>query len=336
MSTVRKPRARRQNDEPQSSHPRMLRAVTAASPVVAGVSISTPARPVYPRLHFTKLDLAHYYAAVGPWMLKYVKDRPLTLVRCEKGASRGDALRSECKFLRHEPGWHRWAPAEVRRVHIQEQKKLGEYLVVDTLAQLISLVQGDILELHCWNARSKQVEQPDRLVFDVDPSPDVAWDVVRDAAVQVRDRLAQVGLRSWPKLTGNKGLHVVVPFRAELEWSSVYAVARVIAQSLVQDAPSLFTLDFGKHRRNGKVLLDYKRNHRGAVAVAAYSARAVPSGAVSVPVSWEELERVQASGAFTVHTLPTRLAEQARDPWAEFWRCKQSLRAAITRSGTAR
>jgi bifunctional non-homologous end joining protein LigD len=293
------------------------------------MTITTPRRPVFPRLGFDKLALARYYAAVAPWMLPYVQDRPLTLVRCEKGASRVDALRSECKFLRHEPGWHRWAPASVRRVKIQEQKKLGEYLVIDSVEGLLALAQGDVLEVHCWNATTAHLEHPDRFVLDLDPAAGVAWKDLVDAAKLVRARLREIGLKSWPKLTGGKGLHVVVPFLPELGWDTVYAVTKLVAESLVRDHPERFTVQFGKTRRTGKILIDYKRNHRAAVAVAAYSARALPQGSVSAPVSWKELERIRASDQYTVKTVVERLEASRRDPWAGYWRCTQSLERAL-------
>jgi bifunctional non-homologous end joining protein LigD len=311
---------------------RLSSATASTAPEILGVPITSPTRPVFPQLGFAKLDLAQYYACVGASMLRYVRDRPLTLVRCEKGATRADALRTECKFLRHESGWHRWAPRSVKRVHIQEQKKVGEYLVVDSLEGLVALAQGDVLEVHCWNATTAHLEQPDRFVFDVDPAPDVAWNSVIDAAMAVRARLAEVGLESWPKLTGGKGVHVVAPFRPDLGWPEVYAVTRLLAESLVRDAPKLFTVDFRKAARPHKILLDYKRNHRGAVAVAAYSPRAVPTGAVSLPVTWDELAEAPSPHACTVTTMLTPPRRAKPDPWAQFWRCRQSLRTTLTRA----
>jgi bifunctional non-homologous end joining protein LigD len=293
--------------------------------IVGGVPITSPERVVYPKLGFSKLDLARLYADLADWILPYVADRPLTLVRCDKGVSRADALRSECKFLRHEPGYHRWAGAHIRRLRIQEQRKVGEYLVVDSLEGLISLVQGDILEIHCWNSRCPRLEQPDRFVFDLDPGADVAFDRVVEAAVLLRRKLESVGLQSWPKLSGGKGVHIVVPFAPEHDWSEVYAVARLVAESLVREDPASLTLDFAKSGRNDKILVDYKRNHRAAVAVAAYSARATPQGSVCVPVTWSELGRQTASDSNTVITLRKRLARRARDPWREFYECHQRL-----------
>lgn len=191
---------------------------------VEGVFITTPQRIVYRELGFTKLDLARFYAEIAEWILPHLAGRPLTLVRCDKGVGTADALRSECKFLRHQAGFHRWASLGVRRVQIQEQKKVGEYLVVASHEALLSVVQGDIVELHAWNSKAEAVEHPDRVVFDLDPAADVAWRDVLEAARLTRDYLASIGLQSWPKLTGGKGLHVVVPIVPELAWAEVYCL----------------------------------------------------------------------------------------------------------------
>ena len=166
--------------------PRPQRVIPGRAAVVAGAVITTPQRVLYPTLGFTKLDLAHLYVELADWILPHVRGRPLTLVRCEHGASKHDALRSECRFLRHSAEWHRWVPPSVRRVHVQEQKKIGEYLVIDSVQALIAVLNGDILELHTWNATADRIEHPDRLVFDLDPPGDVSWARLVQAAFVVR------------------------------------------------------------------------------------------------------------------------------------------------------
>jgi DNA ligase D-like protein (predicted polymerase) len=327
--SAKRPATPRMAGGPTREAARSLRGAPARA--VANVIITTPERPVYPRLDFAKLDLAQFYERIADWILPYIADRPLTLVRCEKGVTRGDALRTECKFLRHGPGWHRWASASIRRLNVREQKKIGEYLVIDDKAGLLSLVQGDIIEIHCWNARSSRLEQPDRLVFDLDPAADVPWARVIEAAGLVREQLARIDLVSFAKLTGGKGLHVVVPLSPELGWDVVYRTAALLAGSLVQREPRLFTTDFAKAKRAGRVLLDYKRNHRAAVAVAAYSTRAHPGGSVSVPVSWSELKPTLRSDAYDVRSLPRRLDRLRTDPWHDYWSCRQRLPKALSR-----
>jgi bifunctional non-homologous end joining protein LigD len=296
------------------------------APSVCGITITTPERPVYPALGFTKLQLAALYAELAEWMLPYIANRPLTLVRCEKGVRSMDALRTECKFLRHEPGWHRWAREPIRRVQIQEQKKVGEYLIVDSAEGIVSLVQGDILEIHVWNATTEQLERPDRIVFDLDPGAEIAWPEVLGAARLLRDQLRALGLESWPKLTGGKGIHVVVPLQPEHDWSTIYAFARAVAEAVVQRDPAKYTTEFAKQGRSHKILVDYKRNHRAAVAVAAYSPRARPNGAVGVPVAWSELRASQRPDRWTVMNVRQRLNRLKSDPWVDLWLSHQRLR----------
>jgi bifunctional non-homologous end joining protein LigD len=307
-----------------------------ADTVVAGVQITNPGRMLYPALGLTKLDVARFYADTAEWMLPHVLDRPLTLVRCEHGASEPDALRTQCQFLRHTNAWHRWVPEYVRRVAIVEQHKTGEYLAIDSTRALVAIINGDILELHAWNATTAQLEKPDRLVFDLDPAPDVAWSKMIDAAFLMRDRLAAVGLQSWVKTTGGKGLHVVVPILPTATWDVCFAFSAAVAQSLVNEHPKSFTTTFGKARRPGKILLDYKRNHRAAVAVSAFSTRARPTAPVSFPVGWDELSGEPSSERYTVVNLPAVLKQRDADPWADYWRCKQSLQSAVEHSAPSR
>lgn len=297
----------------------------ATPPQVSGVAISSPERAVYPALGFDKLALAKLYGALAEHMLPYVAGRPLTLVRCDKGVRRPDALRTECKFLRHESGYHRWASPHIRRIDIQEQKKVGEYLVVDTPAGLVSLIQGDIIELHVWGSTAEHLETPDRVVFDLDPGEGVEWRQVLEAARRLREHLAGLSLESWVKLTGGKGLHVVVPFQPEHGWDAVYAFTRGVALALTREDPALLTIDFAKAARANKILIDYKRNYRGAIAVAAFSTRALPSGTLSVPVAWRELKPSLSPQQFTVENVMARLKRQRSDPWEGFWSAKQRL-----------
>jgi bifunctional non-homologous end joining protein LigD len=300
-------------------------AAPPGAPIVAGVTITSPDRPVYPGLGLTKLDLARYYSDIAERMLPYVQNRPLTLVRCEKGVRSPDALRADCKFLRHEPGWHRWAKEPIRRVNIPEQKKIGEYLMVDSKEGLVALAQGDILEVHVWSSTIDHLEKPDRVVFDLDPGAAVPWEGVIESACLLRDRLAEFDLESWVKLTGGKGLHVVVPFRPERSWDDVFAFARTTAEAFVRQDPTAFTVEYGKRGRERKILVDYKRNHRAAVAVAAYSARARTNASISLPVTWRELIECVGSDAWTIVNVRERLQHLRRDPWKGFWASRQRL-----------
>ncbi len=292
---------------------------------VAGVSISTPDRVLYPALGFTKRDLAELYADIAPWILPHVRGRPLTLVRCEGGVTRPDGLRTECQFLRHTSGWHRWVPASVTRVQITEQRKQGEYLVIQSAADLIAISNGDIIELHAWNSTISQLECPDRVIFDLDPGPGVAFREVVAAAQVLRERLRESSLESWVRTTGGKGVHVTVPLEPVHSWDACFEYSRALASGLARSLPRVFTTSFGKAARAGKILIDYKRNHRAAVAIAAYSTRARPNGPVSLPMAWDDLAREKSADSTTVRNLRDKLAARTGDPWEAYGSCRQRL-----------
>jgi bifunctional non-homologous end joining protein LigD len=307
------------------SHSRRVRESPPA--VVHGVKISSPTRVLYPVLGLTKIDVVQFYADISRWLLPHVRGRPLTLVRCEPGPSKPDALRSECQFLRHSSGWHRWVPASVHREMIVEQHKQGEYLVIESEADLLSIINGDILELHTWNATIRQLEQPDRLVFDLDPAADVPWSDVVAAALSLRARLQKRGLHSWVKTTGGKGLHVCVPLEPVAGWDVCFAFSRMIADELVRESPSTFTTTYGRASRAGKILIDYKRNHRAAVAITAFSTRARALGTVSVPFTWEAIASEPRPDRLTVLNVRDHLRTLRRDPWHDYWKRRQTLRS---------
>jgi bifunctional non-homologous end joining protein LigD len=249
-------------------------------------------------------------------MLPHLRGRPTSLVRCPEGMSQ------ECFYQKHVGTW---APPALRRVRIQEKKKVGEYLVVEDLPGLIGLVQIGILEIHTWNAVADRLEHPDRLVFDLDPGDDVPWRDVVAAARTLRERLQQVGLESFLKTTGGKGLHLVVPIDAGPGWTDCLAFARSIAGELARESPASFTVDVAKSERHGRIYLDYLRNLRGATAVAAYSTRARPGAPVSTPLAWDELGPRLRSDHFTVSNLSRRLTSLRHDPWKDYARARQAL-----------
>jgi bifunctional non-homologous end joining protein LigD len=298
-------------------------------PVVAGVGISHPDRVLFPDAQTTKLDLARYYESIADWILPHLVDRPLTLVRCPTGVGAGSGKRgNECFFMKHSKVW---APPALRRVRIREKTKIGEYLIADSLAAVVSLVQMDILEVHTWNSCFAHVEQPDRIVIDLDPGEEVAWPSVVAAARLVRELLSVVDLESFVKTTGGRGVHVVVPLTPSADWSQCLDFARALAQSLVRRQPEMFTERFGKAGRQDKILVDYLRNNRTNTSIAAYSTRARPSAPISVPLAWSELSPTRLPARFTIRTAPARLERIRTDPWKTYWRTKQRIRAsAIT------
>ena len=293
--------------------------VEPSRPSVAGVSISNPERPMYPALGLTKQDLARYYEEIGRWILPHVEGRPLTLVRCPKGMADPES----CEYMKHSKVW---APKQLRRVKIPEKKKVGEYLVIDDLAGVVALAQMDILEIHTWNTRAgPDVERPDRLVLDLDPGPEVSWPEVVAGARMLRGALQALGLESFVKTTGGRGLHLVVPIAAERPWDECLAFTRALTAAIARRDPARYTVANPKPGREKKILLDYLRNNRTNTSVAAYSTRARPDGTVSVPLTWEELTARLRPEELTLVTVPRRLARLRADPWAAYWKSRQRL-----------
>jgi bifunctional non-homologous end joining protein LigD len=295
----------------------VTKASKAERPSVAGVGISHPDRLIYPDFGISKLQLARYYEHVGSWMLPHVAKRPLTLLHCPAG------LAAPCNYLRHAKAW---GPNALRRVRIREKTKIGEYLVADSVEALVSLAQMGIVEIHTWNSTDDDVDRPNRIILDLDPGPQVTWKQVVTAAKLVRDVLKTLGLNSWVKTTGGRGLHVVVPIRPEREWSACLAFARDVSEAIARTDPDLYTTTFAKAGREHKLLIDYLRNNRTNTAVSAFSTRARPGAHVSMPVGWRDL----ASGPerWTLLTVPARLKRLKTDPWADYWSSTQRLSAA--------
>jgi bifunctional non-homologous end joining protein LigD len=283
---------------------------------VAGVRLTHPDRVLYPGQGITKRDLAVFYESIADWILPHVTGRPLTLVRCPEG------LEKECFYMKHSGVW---APPALRRVKIREKTKTGEYLVVDDLAGVISLVQMGILEIHTWNSLADSVEEPNRIVFDLDPGPAVAFDKVMAGARLLRESLRSVGLESFVKTTGGKGLHIVVPLAPGHSWDETFGFSELVATQIVKEDPRTYTDSMPKAGRQAKILIDVLRNNRGSTSVAAYSTRARPEAPVSVPLSWEELQRGLRPDQYTALNLPRRLASLKADPWARYFTLRQKL-----------
>jgi bifunctional non-homologous end joining protein LigD len=289
---------------------------------VAGVELSHQDRILYPENGITKLDLALYYQRVADWMLPLVAHRLISLVRCPAGSQR------KCFFQKH-PG--EGAFESLRRYQVREKAGTEEYLVVDSAADLVSLVQMSVLEIHVWGSRADQIDKPDRLVFDLDPHEDVAWPRVVAAAKEVRLLLRELELESFLKTTGGKGLHVVVPIQRRTSWEDAKAFCRAVAELMVAAAPDRYIATMSKAARKGKIFVDYLRNDRGATSIAPYSTRARKGATVSTPIAWEELTGHLRSDHFTIENVPARLAKLKKDPWSGLATVRQSITAAMLR-----
>jgi bifunctional non-homologous end joining protein LigD len=288
---------------------------------VLGVRITSPEKVLYPALGITKLELAHYYETVGPWILPYIADRPLTLVRCPDGVG------GECFYQKHgDQHFHE----SIGRTRIPENDgELKVYTYVDSAAALVGMVQMGVIELHTSNARRDNFERPDRFVIDLDPATDVPWARTVASAFQVRDRLAEIGLDSWVKTTGGKGLHVVVPLARRAEWDEIKDFTRAFSNDLSARNPGKYLTKANIAARKGKIFIDYLRNGRGATAISAFCVRSKPTAAISVPLTWEELSPAIDPDSFTPEAVIRRVAKLKRDPWDGFWTSRQSITKAM-------
>jgi bifunctional non-homologous end joining protein LigD len=291
---------------------------------IAGVKLTHPQRMLYPDVGITKLDLARFYERVGEQMLPYLVDRPLTLVRAPNG------MNGQRFFVRHAGDW---APRELRQFDIASGTGAGTAMIVDDLRGLIALAQMNVLEIHPWNARTRDLERPDRIVFDLDPGPEVPWSDVVDGAKRVRDVLETLDLASFVKTTGGKGLHVVVPLTPAASWDDTLEFSRVLAQALARFEPARFSAGLAKAPRTRKIFVDYLRNRRGATSVSVLSSRAQATATVSVPVAWNDLGFATRGESFRVGDVASWYQE--RDPWAEYAKIRQRLTAAKIKAARA-
>jgi bifunctional non-homologous end joining protein LigD len=252
--------------------------------------VSSPDRDVYPEAGLTKREVAEYYEAIADRMLVETADRPLSLVRLPEG------LAGERFFQKHRgQGW----PDAVKTVPIEESGgKNADYMYVTDASGLVGAVQMGTLEFHIWGARRDRLDRPDRMVFDLDPDEGVRFPDVAAAARDIRDILADLGLPSWPLVTGGKGVHVVVPLRRMAGWDTVKLFSRILASKIAAAEPKRFLAEMSKAKRKNRIFIDWLRNDRGSTAIAPFSLRARHGAPVAVPVAWDELAGLKSASAF--------------------------------------
>jgi len=283
--------------------------------------LTHPEKVLYPEQGITKRELLDYYALVAERMLPHVAGRPLTLVRCPSGHGK------PCFFQKH-PG--KGTPEGVRSVPLAEKNGTEPYSVVDDVRGLFGLVQLGALEIHTWGSHAADPDQPDLVVFDLDPDPSVEFGRVCDCARELRDIFTSAHLESFVKTTGGKGLHVCVPITPEFAWEQVSDFSRRIAEALVRQAPERYVATASKAKRRGKIFIDYLRNTRGATFVAPYSTRARDGAPIALPVAWEELGAELDPLRFTLRNVSARLKEP--DPFERMATLRQSLRSLLSKS----
>jgi bifunctional non-homologous end joining protein LigD len=276
----------------------------------SAIKISSRDRVIFPESKLTKGDLADYYAAVAPIALPWLAERPISLVRCPQGRAK------QCFFQKHDAGSF---GAQVHHVDIREKDGSTEpYLYVSDDDGMLACVQMGTIEFHGWGSRVADVEKPDRLVFDLDPDEGLDFEVVKKAAEHLKEQLAEIGLTSWPMLSGGKGVHVVVPLVPQAEWPAAKSFCERFARALAQAEPERFTANLKKASRTGRIFIDYLRNQRGSTAVLPYVARARANAPVAAPVTWTELRTIDSAHAFTIQdaaTLIERAASRALRGW---------------------
>ncbi|ASL42386.1 hypothetical protein bAD24_I02775 [Burkholderia sp. AD24] len=292
---------------------------TAAPAEVAGVRVSHPDRVIDKSTGTRKLDLVRYYESVADWMLPHLKDRPVSLVRAPED------IGGELFFQKHSQ--------KLSIPNVEQHPGLDPghppLITVDTLEALIGAAQMGTVEFHTWNAVVSNIEKPDRMVFDLDPDTSLDWQRMIEAAQLTRSLLDELGLASFCKTSGGKGLHVVVPLAKQAGWDDVKGFSQAVAQHMAATLPTHFSAKMGAQNRKGKIFVDYLRNNRGSSTVAAFSARARPGLGVSVPLAWEEVDTTTAGDQWTIENLHERLADLKRDPWADYAKTRQRLTAAM-------
>ena len=289
----------------------------------APVRLTHPDKILDEESGLTKRQLADYYWAIAPYMLPHIAGRPLSIVRCPEGSGH------PCFFQKHV---NKMLPPSVETVQVPDKKtgKIEPYITLSTQTTLADLAQLGVLEVHPWGSRNDDLEHPDRLIVDLDPDTAIEWPVLAASAVKVRTRLTQLGLKSFLKTTGGKGLHVVVPFEPSFDWPVVKQFAHALASEMEKREPSLYLTKMTKAARTGRIYVDYLRNERGATAVAPYSPRARPGATVSMPIAWTDL-KLPGRPVFSVSEFAGWAARLKRDPWKELAGVKQTITPEMLR-----
>ncbi|MBV8115710.1 MAG: non-homologous end-joining DNA ligase, partial [Silvibacterium sp.] len=311
----------------QATHSAPATAAAKTAPAKKGASSAAgehaPVRLTHPdkvldaASGLTKRQLADYYWAIASHMLPHIADRPLSLVRCPDGTAH------PCFFQKHV---NNTLPPGIDSVDVRDRKtgKVEPYITLSTPEMLASLAQLGVLEIHPWGSRNEHLERADRLVIDLDPDVAVSWETLAASAADIRKQLKSIGLESWVKTTGGKGLHIVVPIEPEHEWPVIKEFTHAFVSEMEKRDPKLYLTKMTKAARTGRIFLDYLRNQREATAVAPYSPRSRPGAAVSMPISWTELKE-PALPVFHVTDFDVWKARLRRDPWKDLPNTEQEI-----------
>jgi bifunctional non-homologous end joining protein LigD len=285
--------------------------------VATPVKLSNPDKILYPEMGITKRDLLRFYQSIEKWILPELLNRPLMIKRCPEGVGKS------CFYQKHT---NDMLPDSIKSIAIKEKDKSSrEYIYVDSSEGVFQLVQMGSLEFHTWGSKVDHVDRPDRMVFDLDPEEGLTWKRVVDAALHIRKELREIGLESFLKTSGGKGLHIVVPLKPVHTFDEVKAFSKMIVEAMVEREPKLYTSNMSKKQRRERIFIDYLRNARGSTFIAPYSTRARIGATVATPIFWEELTSKLRADQFNIKNLGKRLASLKSDPWKKIRTAKQSL-----------
>jgi bifunctional non-homologous end joining protein LigD len=272
------------------------------------VALSSPDKELWPDEDITKADLLDHYAAVWPRMERFVVNRPLALVRAP------DGIHGQRFFQKHaSPGMHK----AIGRTSDPEDGE--ELLFIRDFDGLAALVQYGVVEVHLWGATIDKIEQPDQVVFDLDPDEGLGIEDVRRAALEVKEKLDELGLPNFVKTSGGKGFHAIVPLQPKADWDAVKGFAHDFAQALAEVAPDRYTATLSKKARKGRIFIDYLRNGRGSTTVAPYSSRAKKGATIAMPITWDMVAEGVGPGDFTIGAARTQAWLKKKDPWVDFF-----------------
>lgn len=326
ISSTKKIKSKKQKEK-QTSH--KVATVTRQGNddlVISGVKITHPDKIFAVTKTVSKRAIVEYYDKFSEWILPHVVNRPLTLLRCTHSDFK-------CFFQKH---YKNTFPKSISAVNVEESGKMDlgkkftkatdyEFLTIKNKAGLLALIQFDALEIHPWGSQNKNLEKPDRIIFDMDPDAEIPWSQVLKSARFIEKELNALGLQSFLKTSGGKGLHLVLPIKPVQNWATIKDFTHDFSRYIVQLAPDKFVSTISKKERKGKIFLDYLRNGRGATAVAAYSTRARENAPVSVPVAWDKISTIKSPSQFNVGNMDQYFKKNAKDPWEGFFECRQTV-----------
>ncbi len=291
--------------------------------MVRGIKVSHGERVVDAESKATKLDLVRYYDAIAPAILPHIAERPLSLVRAPSG------IDGQLFFQKHND-----------TLHIAGVREIGStggdqppMLVLATAEALVAAAQMNVVEFHTANATTRALAKPDRMIFDLDPGKGITWKQVVEATRLTKEMLDVLGLESFLKTSGGKGLHVVVPLTPKDDWDTVKDFSQAVVVHLAKTLPKLFVAKSGASNRMGRIFVDWIRNGRGATTAAAFSVRSRPGLGVSVPLAWSELGKIESASQWNIFNLHERIAKQRSDPWKDYAGTRQTIASAAKRLG---